>query len=214
MAAREFRKASVAAAATAVAAGVQAAEPASVDALLAAIKGADEKARGAAWQGAGPCGAPAIQPLAAVMVDADFEIARSAMRAVWKIVRHAGRPGAQEERIAVIRALSPLLDDEQPVVVRREVLWMLSEIAGERAVPRVAALLAHAELREDARTVLVRLPGQEAVQALQAALASAPAEFKPALADALRARGVDTPGVPSLRLKPVKQTNVKPIGPA
>ena len=31
------------------------------------------------------------------MTNADYEIARSAKRAIWIIVRHAGRPGADGE---------------------------------------------------------------------------------------------------------------------
>ena len=72
----------IAGAATAIASASHAAEAASVDDLVAKIKSTDDKVRGPAWQGAGPVGAPAVKPLAAVMTDADFEIARSAKRAL------------------------------------------------------------------------------------------------------------------------------------
>ena len=86
------------------------------------------------------------------------------------------------------------------------------QIAGSEAVEPVAELLAHPELHEDARMALERLPGDEATAALQAALAAASEAQKPALAHSLRVRGVEVPGVPDLRLKPVKKTTVQPVG--
>ena len=79
------------------------------------------------------------------------------------------------------------------------------------AVPPVAALLNHPELGDDARMCLEGLPVDEAVAALKAALASAAETQKPALAHALRKRGVDVPGVPDMRLVPTKETTVKPV---
>jgi hypothetical protein len=59
---------------------------------------------------------------------------------------------------------------------------------------------------------LQRIPGDKSLAALQAGLAAAPPDFKSAIADALRARGVAVPGVPSQKLVPAKSTNVKPVG--
>jgi hypothetical protein len=89
---------------------------------------------------------------------------------------------------------------------------MTWQIAGEEAVPPVAALLANRELHEDARMTLERLPGDKATAALQAALAAAAEDDKPALAHSLRVRGVQVPDVPDLRLKPTKSTSVQPVG--
>ena len=185
----------------------QAAETAPVSELIAKIKSQDDNVRGPAWQGAGPCGAPAVKPLAAVMTDADVEIARSAKRALYKIVRHAGRPGAAEEARAVATELIALLPSS-PTVVRREALWMLSEIAGDEAVASMAALLTDKEVREDVRCALMRLPGRKATAALESAFASAPEEFKFALADSLRQRGEQVKGYPSQKLVPTRQTTV------
>jgi len=196
-----------AAAATTVSAAARAA---SVEELITAIKSTNDAVRGPAWQNAGPMGAPAVKPLAAVMSDPDFEIARSAKRALWKIVRYAGRPGAEKEARAVQTELVDLLSSES-VTVRREALWMLSEIADDRAVPPIAALLKDSTLREDARCALVRIPGAAATRALSSALQAAPADFKPALADGLRARGKKVNQPPSQKLVPTRQTTVKPI---
>src|SRR5512137_914514 len=193
----------VAGAVTAIASASHGAEAVSVTDLVARIKSTDDKVRGPAWQGAGPVGAPAVKPLAAVMTDADFEISRSAKRALYKIVRHAGRPGTKKEAQAVEKELIPLLQNSA-VPVRREVLWMLSEIGGDDAVAPMAALLTDKEVREDARCALMRLPGRKATAALKSAFGSASEEFKPALAESLRARGEKVSGYPSQKLVPTR----------
>ena len=96
------------------------------------------------------------------------------------------------------------------VAVGRELLWMISEIGGDDAVAPVAALLADQDLREDARCILTRLPGDQAVAALQRAMSTAPEEFKFALAESLRARGVNVVGYASRKRVPVKPTSVTP----
>jgi HEAT repeat protein len=194
---------------TLIASASPAAEAASVEELIANIKNPDDRVRGPAWQGAAPYGAPAVKPLAAVMSDPNFEVARAAKRGLYKIVRHAGRPGAEAEAKAVTTELIALLPKSE-TVVRREAVWMLSEIGGEEAIGPMAALLTDKEVREDARCALVRMPGDKATAALQSALSAASDDFKPALADGLRARGVKVEGIPSRKLTPTKQTNVKP----
>jgi hypothetical protein len=86
---------------------------------------------------------------------------------------------------------------------------MLSEIAGDEAAQPLATLLTNKELREDARMALERIDGKASLAALQAALATAPEDFRPNLAQSLRRRGVEVPGVPSARLVPTKQTSVR-----
>lgn len=185
-----------------------------VEQLIARIKDNNDQVRGQAWQSAGPLGAAAIEPLARLSVDpsSELEVARSARRAMWSIVRYAGRPGAQAEKKSVATALAALLAHHWPVALRRDVLWMLSEIADDEAVPSVASLLKHPELREDARCCLQRIPGNLAVEALRAGLAAAEGDFQSALAESLRARGVQVADLPSKKLVPTKQTSVKPVG--
>jgi HEAT repeat protein len=175
----------------------------SVDELVSRIRSQDDDVRGEAWQNAGPAGANAIKPLAALMTDSHFEVARSARRAIWNIVRHAGRPNAAQEAAAVEKELTALL--EHPATpVRREVLWMLSEIAGNAAIQPMEKFLADPELREDARCSIQRIPGNASLQALHRAMQSAPEEFRYALAESLRARGEKVAGYPSRKLVPVK----------
>jgi hypothetical protein len=180
--------------------------------LIEQIQSTDDALRAAARDHAGPVGARAVLPLAKLAGGGELEIARAAQRAIQNIVYYAGRPGAEGAAQAVAAELLKLLGDSQPLQLRRDVLWLTWQIAGEEAVAPVAALLANAELREDARMALERLPGEKATAALQAALATATEADKPALAYSLRVRGVETPGAPDLRLKPTKKTAVQPVG--
>ncbi len=206
------KKVSLAAAAAGVMSGTAgAARKKAVDELMAGIRDENDKVRAEAWLGAGEVGAAAVKPLAKVMTDKDFEIARAAKRGLWKVVRHVGRPGAGNERRAVLGELVELLDDEQPVPVRREVLWMLSEIGTRKSIKPIAALLSNRELREDARMVLQRIPSKSAVAALKAGLEDAPEDFKLNIAQSLRQRGVEVSGLPCVKLVPTKRTNVKPL---
>lgn len=182
----------------------------SVADLIAKIKNPDDAVRGPAWQSAGKFGAAAVKPLAETMAAADRETARAARRALWKIVRYAGRPGAATEQKAVAARLVSLLT-KTVTETRRELLWMLSEIGGDDAVAPVASLLSERELREDARAALQRIPGDKSLAALKSALATAPEDFRFALAVSLRARGEKVSGYPSQKLVPTKQTEVKPV---
>jgi HEAT repeat protein len=189
-----------------------AAEVDSMDSWIAALKNPDDAIRGPATQMAGSRGAPAVKPLIVLMAGADFESARAAKRALWWVVRHAGRPGATAETRAVVDQLLSSLSGSASTV-RRELLWMLSEIANDEAVEAMAALLADKEVREDARCALQRLPGNRATDALRKAFATAPEVFKFALAESLRARGINVEGYPSQKQVATKSTEVqaKPV---
>lgn len=169
--------------------------------LVQRILSDDDNVRGDAWQNAGPAGAPAIGPLADLLTHEHFEVARSARRAIYQIIRHAGRPGATAEARAVEKALLPLLGHFR-AAVRREALWMLSEIASDDAVAPMARLLRDNEVRDDARMALQRVPGAAATTVLQNALNAAPENFRYNLAEALRKRGVKVEGYPSQKLQP------------
>ena len=182
--------------------------------LIARIKDADDKVRAAAWESAGPLGAQAIGPLAATMTDENIEIGRAAKNALWKIVRHVGRPGADDDRKAVEAALCDLLGNDRVDAVRREILWMLSEIGGEAAVAAIRdipGIVENTSLREDARCTLERIPTESAVAVLQEGLEIAPDDYKTAIAQSLRARGVHVPGLPCQKRVPTRETNVEPI---
>ena len=212
MSAEKLGKAALGIAATAALANAAyAVNETEIDKLIAKIEKGNDDERGEAWQGAWFYGAPAIKRLVPLMTHDDFNVARAATRGLWTIVRHVGRPGADGEREAAIAELLPLLDGDQPAAVLREVMWMVSEIAGDEAVDPVAALLGNDELREDARMVLQRLPGSRSLAALKAGLEAAPDDFKINIAQSLRARGVTVPGLPCQKMVPTRQTTVKPL---
>ncbi len=190
-------------------------EDLTVDQLIAAITGDDEAARAAAWQNAASAGTGAVEPLAALITAENVETGRAAKRALWVIVRHVGRPGAEAEKRPVVTRLCALLGGSQPTAVQREALWMLSEIGGDEAVAAIREMpdiLENTELREDALCAVERIPGDAAIAALQDGLDAAPEDFKPAMAHSLRVRGVEVPGIPCQKLVPTKQTQVKPGG--
>jgi HEAT repeat protein len=189
--------------ATAAAGSVHSAPAPSASDLVARLRSKDEAVRGDAWQQAGPAGAAAIPLVATLWTDPDFEVARSAKRAVWNIVRHAGRPGAAKEAKAVEAALVPLTGHVSPAV-RREVVWMLSEIGGNEAVEALAILLNDRDVRDDARCALERIPGNQSIKVLRSALKTAPEDFRYALAESLRKRGEKVSGYPSQKLVPTK----------
>lgn len=187
-------------------------EPLTLETLLKDIQSNEDAVRASARDRAGQVGAAAVAPLAKIAAEGELEIARAAQRAIQNIVYHAGRPDADSEAQAVAAQLIELVNQDLPVQLRRDVLWMTWQIAGEEAVAPVAALLANRDLYDDARMALERLPGDSATAALRAALKDAAEADKPALAHSLRARGVEVSGVPDLRLKATKSTNVKPVG--
>jgi hypothetical protein len=130
---------------------------------------------------------------------------------LWKIIRNVGRPGAGDEKKAVVAKLIELLGVEQSALVRREALWMLSEIGGDETVEAVAVLLSDEQVREDARMVLQRIPGRKSLEALKDGLKSAAMDFRPNIAQSLRQRGVMVRRPAPVKLVPTKETNVKPL---
>lgn len=156
--------------------------------------------------------AAAVAPLADMIKNDDPETRRAGKRQLWEMVRHVGRPGNAEQASAVTEALLKLLASDQPAMVKREAVWAVSELGGNECVDPIAALLADKDLREDACMVLERLPGDKPVEALKAALKTVPPEFVINVAHSLRARGIPADGPPCQKLKPTKQTEVKPVG--
>lgn len=214
-------------------------EELTVKQLMAGIKDRDAEVRAAACQSAGKVGAAAVRPLAKLMAEMDaglaqltkgsgagkddkeqiayqLEVGRSAKRGLWVLVRHAGRPGADDERKPVEGRLCNLLGGDQPVAVQREVLWMLSEIGGGPAIQAIRdmpGILENKDLREDARCAVERIPGEAATQALLEALEMSYDDFRLAIAHSLRVRGVevDKKKYPPQKLVPTGQTEVTPV---
>ena len=190
-------------------------EELTLQSLLAAIKSGDVETRANAVLAAGPIGEKAIEPLAKIVATGELEVSRAAKRAMWKIVRCVGAPGAGKKE-AVAAELVDLIATGQPASVRREAFWMLSEIGSDETVEAIGdmpEILDDKEMREHARCCLERIPSDAAVELLEAALEEASEDFQLALAQSLRARGVEVSQdtYPCQKLVPTKQTKVKPI---
>ncbi len=175
------------------------------------IKDSNAEIRTKSWQAAGEFGAKAVEPLAEVRRADDLDVARAAKRALWQIVRYTGRPGADKDKKAVAEKLAGLLGGKTPIPVRREVLWMLSEVGEKQAVEPIAELLGHKELREDARMVLERIPAKASLAALRAGFKASPEDFKGNIAQSLRKRGKKVRGYKCVKLVPTKKTSVKAL---
>jgi HEAT repeat protein len=186
-------------------------EKQAVDGLIAKLRDKSDKIRASGLLKAVELGAAAVKPLAKVIEDGDIEISRAGKRALWKIVRHVGRPGAGDEKKVVAAQLVDLLGVEHRALVRCEALWMLSEIGGDETVEPIAAMLSDEEVREDARMALQRIPGRQSLDALKDGLKSAPMDFRLNIAQSLRQRGVMVRRPASVKLVPTKKTNVKPL---
>ena len=183
-----------------------------VQKLMEGIRGSDENSRLQAVESAGNLGPEAVAPLGEAMADSNIGVSRAAKRALWQIVYTTGAPGGRG-RVAVSDALVPLLGDNHPREVRREVLWMISELSNAKlAAQPVAQLLEDENLREDARMVLERLPGPEAVAALQAGFIRASESFKYHIAQSLKKRGVAVHGYPCQKLLPTRAKIPMPSG--
>jgi HEAT repeat protein len=176
----------------------------SVRELIDKVRSADDGVRIEAAVEAKNAPPAAVPALGKAMADNDPNVARTAKRALWSLINAQAGPGGPQRR-AVGQRLLGLLGDGNPLEVRREALWMASEICDTRqAVQPVARLLDHDELKEDARLVLERLPGREAVGALRAGFVRADRDFKYALAASLRKRGARVDGYPCQKLLPLR----------
>ncbi len=152
---------------------------------IEAIVGPDAEARFEAAADAGPLGAEAVEPLVPHLDDEDGEIRRAAREALQRIVMHAGRPDADDERAAVAQALAACLTDDYTVDQRREALELLSMCGGEDEVEAIEPLLRDPELIQAACRALVRNPSHESVRALVRALDGADEEMAKEIAHAL-----------------------------
>jgi len=174
------------------------------------LRSEDTSVRAEAWAAVGTLRAPAIPELAPLL-SGELELSRITRRAFERIVRYAGRPGADSEREAAVRALLLLLNAKHSKEARLAALWGSSEIGGEESVEPIAALLSDADVREVACAALERLPGEKALAALRAGLNQASPDFKSRLAQSLKARGIETASIPDARLLPSKPTKLQPL---
>lgn len=184
----------------------------SLESFLERIRSPDDDTRMKARLEAPEWGSRAVAPLARLLDgriarpetdDEETKAAASRRReaaitsrhALARIVHHAARPGADEERAAVAAELVKLVGPGRPGYVRREALNWLSLVGGDDHVEAVAKNLDDDgyQIAEAARLALERLPGKAAERALAEAIGRASDEKKPDLIFSLaKKRSVDS----------------------
>ena len=183
-----------------------------LDEILEALRSNNDQQRADALKASPALAASGVKPMALLLADSETEIRRAGKRALEAIVHDAGKGGSLGTQAAEVEAqLIQALQQAPADQARRDLIWFLSEVGRQPTVDALAPLLQEEAVREDARCCLERLPLPTAVAALQAALASAPEDYKFALAESLRKRGVKVEGYPSRRLVATKSTEVQPV---
>jgi HEAT repeat protein len=161
--------------------------------FLASIRSDNADERFAAWRQSGEAPPSVIAELGKLEGGADRGVGRAAAEALTTMVHSVGKDPAAPNRAAVVKGLLAL-SNSGPMPARVHALRLLSNIAGEDAVPAIAVHLNSAELREEAVFALERIPGNASIQAITAAYKSSPPEFRPRLLAALGHRRAQEAG--------------------
>jgi HEAT repeat protein len=164
---------------------------------LTQLKSEDMNVRYTAWEAAGPLGAKAVAPLADLMKEDVRTVGKAAKLALQNVVNYAGRPGAGAEAKAVTAELLKVAGSTASRPIRGDVLYWIGLIGGPDAVPALAKLLDDRVIREDTRTALERIPGEESLAALKAAAAKGATDFRKNIQQSIRNRSLtrETVGV-------------------
>jgi HEAT repeat protein len=151
--------------------------------FLTDIWSGDKDLRFAAWRAAGTQQPHVIAQLGKLAASNDHPgAAKAAREAMTTMVHSVGKDPDAPKRSGVVKELLALT---AVPAVNVHALRLLSNIAGEDAVPAIAKHLSNAELREEAIYAIERIPGAASDKALMAAYPSASAEFKPRILAAL-----------------------------
>ena len=175
--------------------------------LLADIRSADKDVRFAAWRAAGDADASAIAPLSKLVGLSDQPgVAKAAREAITTMVHAVGQDTANPKRAAVVKQLLDVAgSDSSSLAARVLAVRLLSNIAGEDAVPVIVKWIGNADLREEVAYCVERIPGSAANKALAAAYRSAKEDFQPRILAALGHRRAEE-GIP-LCLEAMKSSN-------
>ena len=176
--------------------------------LLENVASADAAVRLAARSQAAAIGAPAVEPLAKMLLQPPepvkdealrLDIATTARACIDRIVHTAGRPGADAARKDVAAALANLLGSGNAVRLKREVLHWIGFCGDDGSVTAVARCLDESDkhVAEAARLTLERLPGKAALQALEQAAKRLPDDRKADILYSIGKKG-DASAVPFL----------------
>lgn len=136
-------------------------------------------ARFAAWRQAGDVPPSVIPQVGKLAGSQNPGVAKAGREALTTMVHSVGKDPAAANRAAVVSGLLELTGASNPLPVRVHAMRLLSNIAGEDAVPAIAKQLASAELREEAAFTLERIGGPAATRAFLSAYRDAKDDFRP-----------------------------------
>jgi HEAT repeat protein len=149
------------------------------------IQSRNPDARQAAVRVATKMGIGVVGPLGDLVDSTNRPVSLSAQAALKNIAAYAGRPAAAAERRAVAEAFTKLLDKEHSRVLRTLALELLSITGDDAVVPNITALLADAEVRDEARRALEGIPGPASLKALIEAAGKTEGAFRVAVLGSL-----------------------------
>src|SRR5947209_9856320 len=152
--------------------------------FLADIQSDSADTRFAAWRQAGDA-SPAVIPQLGKLAARQTGVGKAAREALTTMVHSVGKDPAAANRSGVVQGLVEIGGVGYQLPVRVHAFRLLSNIAGEDAVPAIAKWMSGPELREEVVYCLERIPGEASNKALIGAYKDAPDEFKPRILAAL-----------------------------
>ncbi len=152
--------------------------------FLSDLQSDNADVRFAAWRRAGDVNPSVIPELGKLAASGQPGVAKAAHEALNTMVHAVGREDSAR-RAEVVAALLDLTGGSSPIPVRTQAFRLLSLVAGDDAVVRIAKSVQEPTVREEAVFCLERLPGSAATKALMAAYRESKDDFKPRLLEAL-----------------------------
>jgi HEAT repeat protein len=147
--------------------------------FLSDIRRDSADVRFAAWRTAGEQDASVIADLASIAGSTSQGVQKAALEAMATLTHSVGKETANPKRPSVAAELAKVAAaNSRPLPVRAHSLRLLSLLGGDDVVPAVAKLLADREVREEAIFCLERIPGDTSINAIAAAYANVPSDFK------------------------------------
>jgi hypothetical protein len=173
--------------------------------FLKAIQSESAEERFSAWRAAGSASPSVIPQLGKLAASSNPGVAKAAREALATMVHSVGKDPNSKNRAEIVKNLLELAGPAYEHTVRVHALRLLSNIAGEEAVPAISRWIHDPELSEEVAYCLERIPGSASIKALAAAYKDAREDFKPRILAALGHRRVEE-GV-SLSLEAMRSPN-------
>lgn len=167
--------------------------------LLADLSGPDDVAQSRARRLLQEEGVVVAPDLIALLGHADMRVWAAALNTLADLCHRLGTPGHEAELKQLADHLCAVLRGDSSQEVKERVLRLMPVAAAEKHdLSDVGALLRDATLNERARVALREIGTTEAARELTKAVEGVPAEFVPALAEALASIG-NPPAIATLR---------------